>query len=93
MLEDGIADDLLLFSPIGIFEVLGNKHGLDLFGVGLGLGGPILLMLVHHLIVSKILRLHHLQFFIHLQGFCMKFWLGVAKASQKRLILKFDGTK
>lgn len=36
MLVDGVADDLLLFFLLGIFEVLGDEHGLDLFEVGLG---------------------------------------------------------
>ena len=36
MLVDGVTDDLLLFFLLGIFEVLGDEHGLDLLEVGLG---------------------------------------------------------
>lgn len=36
VLVDGVADDLLLLFLLGIFEVLGDEHGLDLLEVGLG---------------------------------------------------------
>ena len=36
MLVDGVADNLLLLFFLGIFEVLGDEHGLDLLKIGLG---------------------------------------------------------